>query len=135
MPMPRPSPTGCAWPFPSIPAPPRSRRTQRVRANPEVLSWFTGPGGEDHSFNLLADLARIVCPTLVMGGEDDPMTPIECQADIAAALPAQLVRFEGFSACGHLGADPQFYWGLTNRATLLDVGTRKVSPGRPPQAP
>ena len=26
-------------------------------------------------------------PMLVMGGEDDPMVPIECQADIAAALP------------------------------------------------
>ena len=75
--------------------------TQRVLANPEVLGWFTRPGGEDHTFNLKADLGRIVCPTLVMGGEDDPMTPIECQADIAAALPPQLVRFERFPACGH----------------------------------
>jgi proline iminopeptidase len=37
----------------------------------------------------------------VLGGEDDPMTSIECQADIAAALPAQLVRFERFAGCGH----------------------------------
>jgi proline iminopeptidase len=29
------------------------------------------------------------------------MTPIECQADIAAALPTHLVRFERFSGCGH----------------------------------
>jgi proline iminopeptidase len=29
------------------------------------------------------------------------MTPIECQADIAAALPANLVRFERFPDCGH----------------------------------
>ena len=29
------------------------------------------------------------------------MTPIECQADIAAALPAHLVRFERFADCGH----------------------------------
>jgi len=36
-----------------------------------------------------------------MGGEEDPMTPIECQADIAAALPRHLVRFERFAACGH----------------------------------
>jgi proline iminopeptidase len=39
--------------------------------------------------------------TLVLGGEDDPMTPIECQAEIAAALPAHLVRFERFPGCGH----------------------------------
>jgi hypothetical protein len=29
------------------------------------------------------------------------MTPIECQADIAAALPHHLVRCERFAACGH----------------------------------
>jgi pimeloyl-ACP methyl ester carboxylesterase len=56
---------------------------------------------EDHTFNMIADLARIQCPTLVMGGEADPMTPIECQADIAAALPAHLVRFDRFPGCGH----------------------------------
>jgi proline iminopeptidase len=36
-----------------------------------------------------------------MGGEDDPMTPIECQVDIVAALPSHLVRFERFADCGH----------------------------------
>ena len=44
---------------------------------------------------------RIRCPTLVLGGEDDPIHPIESQADIAAALPAHLVRFERFPGCGH----------------------------------
>ncbi len=29
------------------------------------------------------------------------MTPIECQAEIASALPAHLVRFERFPGCGH----------------------------------
>ena len=41
------------------------------------------------------------CPTLVMGGEDDPIHPIESQADIAAALPPHLVRFERFPNCRH----------------------------------
>jgi pimeloyl-ACP methyl ester carboxylesterase len=74
---------------------------RRAVGNPEVLQWFTKPGGEDHAFNMIADLARIQSPTLVMGGEEDPMTPIECQADIAAALPPHLVRFEHFPGCGH----------------------------------
>jgi pimeloyl-ACP methyl ester carboxylesterase len=65
------------------------------------LRWFTKPGGESHSFNLFPDLHRIRCPTLVMGGEDDPMHPIESQADIAAALSAHLVQFERFANCGH----------------------------------
>lgn len=68
---------------------------------PEVLHWFVRPGGESHRFNMFGDLGRIQCPTLVMGGEDDPMLPIESQADIAAALPAHLVQFERFANCGH----------------------------------
>jgi proline iminopeptidase len=67
----------------------------------EVTYWFTRPGGEGHTFDLLPDLSRVRCPTLLLGGEDDPMTPIECQADIAAALPTHLVRFERFPGCGH----------------------------------
>jgi pimeloyl-ACP methyl ester carboxylesterase len=74
---------------------------RRAVNRPEVLQWFTRPGGESHSFNMLADTHRIQCPTLVLGGEDDPMLPIECQADIAAALPAHLVQFERFENCGH----------------------------------
>jgi pimeloyl-ACP methyl ester carboxylesterase len=74
---------------------------RRAVGNPEVFQWFTRPGGEDHTFNLIPELARIHCPTLLMGGEEDPMTPIECQADIVAALPAHLARFERFRGCGH----------------------------------
>jgi proline iminopeptidase len=67
----------------------------------EVLRWFVKPGGESRTFNMFADLDRIRCPTLVMGGEDDPIHPIESQADIAAALPAYLVQFERFPNCRH----------------------------------
>jgi pimeloyl-ACP methyl ester carboxylesterase len=74
---------------------------RRALLRPEVNLWFTRPGGEGRSYNLLPDLRRIQCPTLVMGGEDDPMTPIVCQEEIAAALPPQLVRFERFPGCGH----------------------------------
>ncbi|HJQ60581.1 MAG TPA: alpha/beta hydrolase [Vineibacter sp.] len=74
---------------------------QRAVFRPEVIRWFNRPGGEGHTFNFLPALSRIACPTLVLGGEDDPMIPIECQADIAAALPARYVRFERFADCGH----------------------------------
>ena len=50
---------------------------------------------------LFPDLHRIQCPTLVMGGEDDPINPIESQANIAAALPAHLLQFERFPNCRH----------------------------------
>jgi proline iminopeptidase len=74
---------------------------RRTVGRSDVLFWFTRPEGESHSFNLFPDLNRIQCPTLVLGGEDDPMHPIESQADIAAALPPDLVQFERFADCGH----------------------------------
>jgi pimeloyl-ACP methyl ester carboxylesterase len=75
--------------------------TRRAVSRGEVLQWFTRPGGESHTFNFLPDLHRIRCPTLVLGGEDDPIHPIESQADIAAAIPTHLVRFERFADCRH----------------------------------
>jgi pimeloyl-ACP methyl ester carboxylesterase len=74
----------------------------RVVGRPEVARhFFAKPGGESHGFDMFPDLHRIQCLTLVMGGDDDPMHPIESQADIAAALPAHLVQFEQFANCGH----------------------------------
>ena len=74
---------------------------RRAVSRGEVLQWFTRPGGESRNFNFFPDLHRIRCPTLVLGGEDDPIHPIESQADIAAALPSHLVRFERFADCRH----------------------------------
>jgi pimeloyl-ACP methyl ester carboxylesterase len=74
----------------------------RTVGRPEVgLHFFASPGGESHRFNMFPELHRIQCPTLILGGEDDPMHPIESQADIAAALPSDLVQFERFPGCGH----------------------------------
>jgi proline iminopeptidase len=74
---------------------------KRAILHPEVNIWFTRPGGEGRTFNFFPVLRRVQCPTLVLGGEEDPMTPIVCQEEIAAALPAHLVRFERFPGCGH----------------------------------
>lgn len=70
---------------------------------------FAFGGGEDHAFDLLPDLARVRCPTLVLAGEDDPITPIADAEDIAAALPADRVRLARFPGCGHgvFRDDPQ----------------------------
>jgi len=73
----------------------------RARLRPEVNLWFTRPDGEGRRYDLRPALSRVQCPTLVMGGEEDPMTPIICQEEIAAALPRHLVRFERFPGCGH----------------------------------
>ena len=36
-----------------------------------------------------------------MGGALDPMTPIECQRDSAAAIEQHLLRYREFENCGH----------------------------------
>jgi proline iminopeptidase len=74
---------------------------RRTIVHPEIHLWFNRPGGEGRRFNLFPMLQRVQCPTLVLGGEEDPMIPIVCQEEIAAALPAHLVRFERFPGCGH----------------------------------
>lgn len=65
----------------------------------DVMFHFAA--GEDRTFDLRPGLARVRCPALVVGGELDPVCPIEDQEEIAAALPPSLVRFERFADCGH----------------------------------
>ena len=100
-----------AMPFYNTHATPDPDARSRGVMSGKVLMDFLGPGGEGLTFDLLADLAKVQCPTLVLGGEDDPITPIESQEDIARALPQHLVRFERFAHAGH-GAfrdDPRGY--------------------------
>ena len=88
--------------FPVYTRTPRDPPTvKRAILHPEVNLWFTRPGGEGRTYNFFPALKRVQCPTLVMGGEEDPMSPIICQEEIAAALPPHLTRFERFPGCGH----------------------------------
>lgn len=81
----------------------------RTPADPDVFarfSWNTDLvfhffGGEIKKFDVLGELSKVKCPTLVLGGEEDPITPIADSEDIAAALPSHLVRFERFAGAGH----------------------------------
>lgn len=86
--------------FPLYSRTPREpQANERTLWNFDVMHHFGG--GEDHRFDLLADLTKLRCPTLVLGGEDDPVCPIDDQTDIAAAIPQPLMRFERFPNCGH----------------------------------
>lgn len=80
-------------------APRSADELARLTRTPAVTEHFRA--GELRSFNYLAGLRDVRCPTLVLGGEDDPMVPIQDQVDIAAALPAQLVEFHRIAGAGH----------------------------------
>jgi proline iminopeptidase len=51
--------------------------------------------------DLLPELAKVRCRSLVLAGEDDPITPVDDSVDIAAALQAQRTRLVRFPGCGH----------------------------------
>lgn len=57
--------------------------------------------GEMRTFDLLDDLARLRCPTMVMAGELDPICPIEAADDIASKVPKHLLTYRRYPSCGH----------------------------------
>ena len=67
----------------------------------ECAVAFHQLGGTWHTMDFLDELEAICCPTLVLAGEDDPVTPIEDSEDIVARLDPSIVRFERFANAGH----------------------------------
>ena len=76
-------------------------RDVRSILNAELTSAYLAPGGPAQTCDFRSALARVQCPALVMGGEDDPVTTIEDMAEIATSIPQPLVRFERIPDCGH----------------------------------
>ena len=99
--------------------PPDLDAMARVQWNHPLMFHFMA--GERRRFDFLPALHRIRCPTLVLGGDDDPVTPIEDQEEIAAAIGPN-ARLERFRGCGHgiLRDDPARMLAVV-RAFLLEA--------------
>ena len=69
----------------------------RVRLKPEVGFHFFR--GEGLTFDWLGDLGRVQCPTLILAGEADPITPVADHEDLAAGIRGS--RLEVFADAGH----------------------------------
>ncbi len=74
-------------------------RTRRVKANAAVANFYFAH--IEPTKDLTASLAAIRCPTLVLVGEQDPVTPPVMAERIAASLSPDLVRLQSFEGCGH----------------------------------
>lgn len=70
----------------------------RCVQNPELMMGFLQ---DEMEMDLRAGLGHVCCPTLVLAGELDPITPIESADEIVSALPPQHVRFVRFPKSGH----------------------------------
>jgi proline iminopeptidase len=71
----------------------------RATARFEVMFDFIR--GEQRTMDLRPALARVACPTLVLAGGLDPITPLACAEEILAAIPDGLGRLEVFADAGH----------------------------------
>jgi proline iminopeptidase len=74
---------------------------KRATLRHDVGLAFNGPNNEQGRMDFRAALARVVCPTLVLAGDKDPIIPISLSETMAGCLPRHLVRFEKFENCGH----------------------------------
>jgi pimeloyl-ACP methyl ester carboxylesterase len=79
-------------------APPTGFYERAVRNPAMRLVFFEA---ELRRLDLLRRLDRIKCPTLIVAGEDDPVTPGRRYGEIAAAMRQDLVRLERFADAGH----------------------------------
>lgn len=75
----------------------RARATMR----PEVYRHFSLPGAELRTMDFRDALSRVVCPTLVMGGVEDPITPPHVVEEIASAIDPKRVTCRLFERTGH----------------------------------
>ena len=81
------------------PGPPDPDALARSILRREVMFHFIE--GEQRTMNLLPGLAAVRCPTLVLAGGLDPITPVACSEAIHAALPQGVSELVVFPECGH----------------------------------
>lgn len=74
---------------------------ERVLWRDDTAIWFNGPRNEHGHMDFRADLGKIACPTLILAGEDDPITPPAFSDAIAAHLDDRLVTCLRFPDCSH----------------------------------
>ncbi|HZL00816.1 MAG TPA: alpha/beta hydrolase [Caulobacteraceae bacterium] len=83
------------------PRPPEESAAARRRAIQRLEVMFHFIHGEQRSMDFRADLAKVRCPTLILAGARDPITPVSCSREILAAIPSGLADLQVFENAGH----------------------------------
>ncbi|MEM1298731.1 MAG: alpha/beta fold hydrolase [Pseudomonadota bacterium] len=74
---------------------------RRAIIKDDVALWFNGPHNEMGRMDFREDLARVTCPTQIMYGDQDPMTPPVFHNEIAEGLVNAAFRMRRFERAGH----------------------------------
>jgi proline-specific peptidase len=100
----------------------------RVTRRPEVSEHFFR--GEILRFDFTQRLSEIRCPVLLLAGELDPIVTIEDAEELAAALPADRLRFVRFADAGHMLAaeEPEAVLGLIREFVLEGAERATLAP-------
>ena len=88
-------------PYYSKHAPDSDEWLARIIWNNDTAVWFNGPRNEHGRMDFRAMLPTIKCPTLVMVGEDDPITPPTFSDIIARRLGTDQLTYRKFKDCAH----------------------------------
>jgi len=75
----------------------RARKRSLMRY--ETMRYFAM--GEMKTMDLRGGLPDIKCPTLILAGGYDPITPVACAREILDAMPKGIAELDVFQAAGH----------------------------------
>lgn len=75
-------------------------RSLRMISNSELCCYFWRDEGK--KFDLRNGLRMIQCPTLVIGGDSDPVAPPSCIEEMAINVPENYVKKVILEDCGHM---------------------------------
>ena len=78
---------------------PKAFRNSAFRS--DLALKFHGMGGIWQRLDHLEEMRRITCPTLVLAGAQDPVTPIEDSEDMVRHLDPSIVTYVPFDNAGH----------------------------------
>lgn len=67
----------------------------------EVYRHFSLPGREIHAMDFRAALKKVSCPTLVLAGAEDPITPPHLAKEIAECVGDNRASLQIYDRCGH----------------------------------
>lgn len=87
----------CMSVYNTTPQPPRDS----VIFRPKLAMDFHSLNGTWHTMDLREHLGEITAPTLVLAGDQDPVTPLQDSIDIVERLSPEIVQFEVIPDAGH----------------------------------
>lgn len=80
---------------------PVSEATANLDPDPYNAELFFTYAREARTLDLRRGLEHVACPTLILGGNDDPIVPPELCREIADGIRPELATIRLFDDCGH----------------------------------